>query len=393
MASQTPARVDAVQGPDPAQSSRVWTPIVDQHATWIAVNPIQGCPKACTYCFLNERGQTAVRPRHLTSSEATADLLVNSSFYAASRPVALYTWTDVMALPASRAHLAELLENLVARQLLNPIVLITKCRVPDETVELIDSVRRRGLTVLVYVSYSGLGPDIERGIRHEEVAENFPRLADRNIPIVHYWRPSFPSSADESTMQRVLEHAARYARCTVAAGLKVEPAALARLSQLWPELATTPAATEAEGVYPRTFWRFIHRTWRYRPGYPVFHTNSCALAFVLGRPDSFGVFGSEVCRMRNVCPVGQRYRCTAADAERRAPTDTEVRDVLARRGLTEVPYSFDADGRELILDAAVETNLVAALTHDLGIPVRAQRHHEDAYWSSGTAGAVPVIIE
>lgn len=27
---------------------RTRTLIVDQHATWIAVNPVQGCPKACS---------------------------------------------------------------------------------------------------------------------------------------------------------------------------------------------------------------------------------------------------------------------------------------------------------------------------------------------------------
>lgn len=372
-------------------SSRVWTPIVDQHATWIAVNPIQGCPKACTYCFLNERGQTAVRPREVASAEQTADLLTNSFFYGADRPVALYTWTDVMALSASRAHLHRLLEQLAVREIPNPIVLITKCHVPNETIELIRSVRRRGLTVLVYLSYSGLGPGIERGIRHAEVAENFPRLAERDIPVVHYWRPSFPESAEEQTMHRVLAHAARYARCTVAAGLKVEPAAMPRLAQVWPQLANTPAATAAEGVYPRAFWQFIHRTWRHQPGYPVFHTNSCALAYVLGRADSFGVFGTEVCRMRNVCPVAQRSRCLTADSQRPRLTEGEVYNALHRRGLGDVP--FNLNGGQVTVESEVETNLAATLTHDLGVPVHGQRHRADKYWSSGTAGAKPVIIE
>lgn len=114
---------------------RVRTPIVDQHATWVAVNPIQGCPKACSYCFLTERGQTGVRPEQLASPAETVGLLIASPYYAPDRPVALYTWTDVMALPSSRVHLTELLVLLAERQTPNLVVLITKCLIPDDALD------------------------------------------------------------------------------------------------------------------------------------------------------------------------------------------------------------------------------------------------------------------
>ncbi|WP_052583896.1 radical SAM protein [Saccharomonospora iraqiensis] len=378
-----------VQASDPG---RVWAPVVDQHATWIAVNPVQGCPKRCTYCFLNERGQTAVPPTQVASPHESVSLLLSSEFYGPSRPVAFYTWTDVMALPTSRAHLSALLGEWVRRAVPNPLVLITKCRVPDETIAAINSAREHGATVLVYLSYSGLSREVERGIRHDAIVDNFPRLAEAGVPIVHYWRPAFPSSADRETMCRVLDHAARYATCTVAAGLKVEPAALERMAKSWPELANTPGVAEAEGVYPRAFWKFIHRTWQRHPGYPVFHTNSCALSFVLDRADSFGVFGSLTCRVRNTCPVAQRERCTVADSQRTPPSDDEVRAALARRGVPAASFSLVGQGRELVIDAAVGTNVAAALTQDLGIRIRVARDGGDPYWSSGTAGATPVIL-
>lgn len=65
--------------------------------------------------FSNERGLTVVRPEQLASATDTVELLLSSPFYEAARPVALYTWTDVMALPASRTHLVELLEQLIQR--------------------------------------------------------------------------------------------------------------------------------------------------------------------------------------------------------------------------------------------------------------------------------------
>ncbi|MGH3988904.1 MAG: hypothetical protein ACRDTZ_16585 [Pseudonocardiaceae bacterium] len=371
---------------------RMRSPIVDQHATWVAVNPIQGCPKACSYCFLNERGQTAVRPEQLSSPAETVDLLTASPYYGPDRPVALYTWTDVMALPSSRVHLAELLALLADRQTPNPVVLITKCLIPDDALDAVATARRAGLRVIVYVSYSGLGPDVERGIRHEELKTNFPRLGQAGVPVVHYWRPAFPESATTRTMRAVLDWVASYARCTVAAGLKVESAAVSRLAALWPELGTTPGVTAAEGVYPRPFWEFIHATRRRHPTYPVFHTNSCALAYVLSQPDRFGVFGGEVCRVRNHCPDAQRHRCATAALRRVALTDATVRAALHRRGHSDARFTLDHARREVVIDASLSTSTAAALTQDLDARIRVMRHDSDPYWSSGTAGALPLII-
>lgn len=371
---------------------RVRAPIVDQHATWVAVNPIQGCPKACSYCFLTERGQTGVRPEHLASPVETVGLLTTSPYYALDRPVALYTWTDVMALPNSRGHLTELLALLAERQIPNPVVLITKCLIPDDALDAVATARQAGLRVIVYVSYSGLGREVERGIRHGELKTNFPRLTQAGVPVVHYWRPAFPESATTRTMRGVLDWVAAYARCTVVAGLKVESAALSRLAALWPELGTTPGVTAAEGVYPRPFWEFTHATRQYHPAYPVFHTNSCALAYVLSQPDRFGVFGGRVCRVRNHCPQAQRHRCAVAALQRVALTDAAVRAALHRWGHPGVKFTLNHARREVVIHAAVTTSTAAALTQDLDARIRVTRHEGDPYWSSGTAGALPLII-
>jgi hypothetical protein len=52
-------------------------------------------------------------------------------------------------------------------------------------------------------------------------------------------------------MESVLTLAARHAQCSLAAGLKIEPAALSRLARIWPALAATPGVTEAGCSTPR----------------------------------------------------------------------------------------------------------------------------------------------
>lgn len=48
-------------------NGRQWTPVIDQHASWLAVNPIQGCPKKCAYCFLDQRGSSHAPKRPMRS--------------------------------------------------------------------------------------------------------------------------------------------------------------------------------------------------------------------------------------------------------------------------------------------------------------------------------------
>ncbi|WP_326635350.1 hypothetical protein OG884_20940 [Streptosporangium sp. NBC_01755] len=376
----------------PGLEGREWTPVIDQHASWLAVNPIQGCPKKCTYCFLNQRGQTRVAPVQLHTPAQTVQLLLESDLYGPDRPVALFTWTDVMAVAPSRAYLAELLRAFVAAGLPNAVVLITKCRVPADTIEAITQAQVAGLRVIVYLSYSGLDAEIEVGVRHEQIRDNFPALHAAGIPIVHYWRPAFPAFTTKEIMIRVLDTAARYATCTMAAGLKVEPEALDRLAQLWPALATTPGVTEAEGVYPESFWEFIHHTSDRHPGHPVFHTNSCALAYVLRETDRFGVYGGQVCTTRNRCPQAQRTRCASA-ATAAVPDHAAISAALARRGLAGAAFDVLPERRELVIHAAVANRLVSALTQDLGVRISVAGQGADAYWSSGTSGARPLIIK
>ena len=371
---------------------RTFTPVIDQHASWIAVNPVQGCPKRCAYCFLHERSQAGVAPVQVATPAEAAEMLLASPFYAPERAVALFTWTDVMAVAASRAYAADLLARLAAARLPNPVVLITKCRIPGDMADAITSARNAGLRVIVYLSYSGLDSSVEAGIRHEQLTANFPLLAAAGIPVVHYWRPALPASATTEVMTRVLDLAARYAACTMAAGLKVEPAALSRLSRHWPELATAAGAAEAECVYPAAFWEFIHRAGDLHPGYPVFHANSCALAYALGEADRFGVYGSHVCTTRNRCPAAQRARGAASASTAPPVTAARAAAALASRVLAGTGFDLDPGTRTLAVRAVLPNAVASALTQDLGIRVVSGGQGDDAYWSSGTSGAQPLVI-
>ncbi|KJS57686.1 hypothetical protein VM95_38135, partial [Streptomyces rubellomurinus] len=115
--------------------------------------------------------------------------------------------------------------------------------------------RSRGQRVIVYLSYSGLGPDIERGIDHTALRDNFPRLHAAGIPIVHYWRPALPQNSTPAAIDTVLALATRYADCTLSIGLKVPPGSRRQMEALWPALADPALDPEsADSIWPDPQW-------------------------------------------------------------------------------------------------------------------------------------------
>ncbi|MFE4621802.1 radical SAM family protein [Streptomyces mirabilis] len=374
----------------PAQ--RTFEPVIDQHETWMAVNPVQGCPKACGYCYLKIRGQTRVKPVELATPEQTLALLTASPYYHPQAVIALYTCTDALATPHNRAHLIGLLDQLTASDLRNPVCLITKCAVTDDVLAAILRARAAGLPVIAYLSYSGLGPDVERGIDHETLRANFPRLHDQGIPVIHYWRPLMPANSSLAVITHVLDWATRYAACSVSVGLKVNRGARNQMTALWPELGAEDLPLEtAEAIWPRESWELLHTLPARYPNYPIYQTNSCALAHVLQRPDTFRVHGTDTCAA-NHCPTGQRNRCATAVP---APVAAEaIQDRLIWLGLPAVhPVHWDAEQRTATVNGALAVRDRNNVSQALEIAVQAPREAGDPYWSGRFSGNQPLILD
>ncbi|MEW1701117.1 hypothetical protein [Streptomyces sp. NPDC091278] len=251
----------------------------------------------------------------------------------------------------------------------------------------------KGLTVIVYVSYSGLGPDHEPGIDPAALRETFRRLHAESIPTVHYLRPALPANSDPALLSQLLDHIVPFAQCTVVVGTKVTPAARDQITRLWPELADPHLSPEtADSVWPRSTWTWLHHLPDRFTGHPVFQTNSCALAYVLRRADRAGVLDTPTCAS-NHCPPRQRDRCRQGDPGRPAITDSTIRAHLNRLGHPGLPFAYRHQIRTVVLARPAPLRDRHNLAQVLGVTVRAADDPDESLWPGRLSGAQPLVID
>ena len=88
-------------------------PIVDTHASWIALNPIHGCPFRCRYCFLNGFDNTSKKPVELCSTTDAVKQLLEYKFYNYEIPLCLFTSTEIFSTESNINYAMNMLIELL----------------------------------------------------------------------------------------------------------------------------------------------------------------------------------------------------------------------------------------------------------------------------------------
>ncbi len=282
-------------------------PIIDHHATWISVNPIQGCSNNCAYCFLQEKNGTGIRPICYCSPAQAVDKLINSVFYTKNEPVAFFTQTDIFATKDNRSYFCELVDEIIKRDITNPLVFITKREITEPCISSIKKLVGLGKKIVFYLSYSGLSEQFEDGIAEEKIKKNFIILYQMGIPIVHYFRPITPLNGTKEKIQSILEYTSNYAVSCVFTGLKLSKTANYELP-FWPEFDWERVSDDVECYWPEGARQRIYSVGK-KLGFPVYEENACALALALDRGNHHGFFCKEKCIKKDNCPIEQKERC------------------------------------------------------------------------------------
>ena len=281
-----------------------------QFQTWLGdVAGMEGCPIDCKYCFFQLDGKTPAAPQASLSPHDLVKALSKQLTYIPKMPVNFGSQTDIFSTQRTTDYYREVLALYEASSYTNPIVLITKKRIPDDFLEQVAHSRK---TTVFFLSYSGLaGSAIEPNVSPEDQEENFFRASKRGVKCVHYWRPFLPQNASPDVLHQVLSIVSPHALCSVVNGLRLNSGIRENVLPFWPELAQIGNDFAQIGeVWPSGTREALHSlSTTAFPSYPVFFGNTpCALAYAIGQSNPQGLYGGKMCHMSN-CPEGQRQSC------------------------------------------------------------------------------------
>jgi len=362
----------------------------EQHASWLASNPVVGCPMSCEYCFLKSVKLNEIKPKILTSPKKAIDDLISFRFYSKDVPVATGTRTDFFATLSTINYLKDYIIEYNKRHLQNPLIIITKKKIPDDIIHLFTKLQNQGSTFIIFLSYSGLNNTIEKGVNTIELKNNFKRLNKAKLHVIHYWRPFVPQNSELTIMESVIKHVIKYADASVVAGLRFTPDMRGQF-KFWPQVQTLNTNLDnIEGVWPRKARDNLEYLAQKYPTYPIVYASSCAIANSLGIPDYNGFYNTQVCKI-NSCPTVQREICTKFFIKY-VVTDAVVEKVFKKLKIKNINYTLNNKKRTLVIDEPLNHNQIAYLSQTLKISIKAKEKGNDYGWSSSLAQRKPYYI-
>ena len=369
-------------------STNNYFPIVDVHATWLVLNPIQGCPKKCKYCFLAERNLNQVKPNILVSPEEAVKLLLKNRFYNSNIPLCLISQSDAFSTIENIEYVKQLVENLMRAKIKNPIIFITKCNIPIDFIEFIDKYEKLGHSFLFFLSYSGLDHTVELGVDKKIIENNFVNLKKYNKKIVHYWRPFLKENSTKEVIEKVYNYVKKYCIASVAIGLKTTNSIIDNIS--WDELKNNrDIALKADNVWNEYAYNYVWNELKNRDdSYPIFQTTSCALGYALGVADRKFFYNTDICLKCNKCPVEQRKKCKIKYETHTIPTKKDVLKVLQKLNRDIDLNKIEIVDRTIILkDIELNFNEISYLTDSLETRVVTKKSDNDYYWNTSINNA------
>jgi len=352
--------------------------ILSYHDTWISIDPIQGCPYKCEYCVLRHAGNTGMRPRQIISPKECVERLLNYPLFVKDKTfLAIGNETDMLH-NLNVDYLISLLTEISAINILNPIALITKAPLSDKILQRIREIP--DLTVVLFLSYSGLGQTYEPNFTDQQFRANFNIAKANGFPIVHYWRPLLPDNSSPMAIREMLSFVSRVADATVFIGLKLHPELTPIITQGGTVQVPNRLLDEfGEWLEPEIIKRVYDEAKSICPFYPLYRHTSCALAYVLSRPNHTAtVYREDVCPPSQ-CPLEQRQICINS---RHIPTEAEIAQTIS---VLRHNYKFVRRDDRVVVNGEFSQEEFTFMLHNLNCPLEVDAikmynlYHGDIY--------------
>lgn len=368
--------------------------VVEMHSSWLAINSVLGCPNGCRYCLLQATNDNECRPKELVTPKEAVEELLKYKYYDENIPLCLLPNTDVFVNQKNTAYLLELLDEIEKRKVKNDLIIITKCNITDSVIEKVKQIKNKGQNVIFYISYSGLGKNIEPRISEDVLKSNFKKLKENDIDVIHYYRPFLPQNSDPEKIEEILNYVNKYTDISVTTGLALIETFIDKI-ECWDEVKKNKdASLKANCVWPETAWNYFNED--YKHPQQIFQTNTCGLNTKLKRP-SLQYYNTFECRNYNHCSEEQRNRCMLAHKDlNRELVKEKCKNLLIKLGfnVNNVEYEFDEFGSLELKNIDLKISDASYLSYVLGVKVYVSTNNivSDTY-NSTLNGAKPLILK
>ena len=364
--------------------------IIEMHATWLAVNSVIGCTNGCKYCFLQSTNKNISKPIYLKGSRMAIDDLIKSKYYLEDIPVCLLPNTDAFLNQKNMEYLKELLYEINRRNLRNPIILITKCYIPEDFIKYLKQFKDKGHKIVIYLSLSGLPQELEPNVNHSLIRKNFINLYKSGIDVIHYYRPITPLNSQKAEITKILEFVSKYSNSSVIGGLKIKEDYF-ELIKFWPELFNMKKqCLLADAIWPKEAYDFFYNNYNHNQA--IYQTNYCALMQTLNNP-AISYYGTNECKNCNICPQEQREKCRKEFIRLRSKTKKEVIKQINKIGYRIGEENIEIEGNKIKL-YGINLNVgdIAYLTFALRAVIISEKSNSLNYWNSPLNGSKPLVI-
>ena len=368
--------------------------VVEMHSSWLAINSILGCPNGCKYCLLQATGDNNCFPKQLATPKEAVETLLDYKYYDKDIPLCLLPNTDVFVNPKNFKYLLELLDEIEKHNIKNDLIIITKCKIPEEMITYAKKIKENNQNIVFYISYSGLGKEIEPRISEEILRDNFKRLSENGIDVIHYYRPFLPQNSDSKKITEILNYVNQYTDISVTTGLALIETFIDKI-ECWDEVKKNKdKCLKANCVWPENAWNYFNNNYSHKQ--QIFQTNTCGLNTKLKRP-STQYYGSFECQNYNHCSEEQRERCRLAHQQlNRELIISRCKKLLEKLDfdITNVEYVFDEYGSLELKNIDLKISDASYLSYKLGVKVYISTNNiVKTTYNSTLNGARPLVLK
>lgn len=365
--------------------------VIEMHDTWLVVNSIIGCTNGCKYCFLQATSNNLSKPSIKVSEEEAIKQLLNYKYYEPNIPVCLLPNTDPFLNENNIKYTRKLLELLSKNKVKNPIIIITKCFIPDDFIMYLKELRESNLNIVIYISFSGLPKKIEPNINPQNIKANFVRLSEAKIPIIHYFRPFLPENSDPKNIKEILDYVNKYTDISVVTGLKIKNDFVDKID-FWDYVSSNKEkCVNSSGVWPKSAYDFFYNN--YEHPQKIYQINSCALSAKLVLPNK-SFYATKECKNYNHCPKEQRNKCSLAKQNNNEPLELKIIELLKKINKYEPSLSIIKNEDSIILkNIELTVGDLSYLTFMIGYKITIENKlSTDNYFNSSYTNSESIII-